>query len=322
MFCTKCGAQLQDGVKFCTSCGSPLDAPDDGRVPVDPETTTLDLEAAGFAPDVPADAPGEEPTVVQGLGATRVAPRVQSASAAPGMPASVPQAPAYDGSAYPNGPRKSGGGLVVAAAIMGVLAVIAVAAFVVVVIDPFGLGILGGAQSEPAAQVQVEDEGEAESEEAEDRDEASDESAEEPEAPAEEEPEAPAEQPAEEPEAPAEEPEAPAEQPAEEEPTVQDDDPATSGTFVLPDSSSRLYSTSELEGLSNWDLYVARNEIYARHGRRFHKDDLQSYFNGQSWYTPLYSPEQFDSMGLLSSIEQQNASTILSLEQARGSQYI
>lgn len=98
--------------------------------------------------------------------------------------------------------------------------------------------------------------------------------------------------------------------------------PSSGGTFVLPDSATRLYSTDELSGLSDWDLYIARNEIYARHGRMFSKDDLQNYFNGQAWYTPLYSPEQFDSMGLLSSTEQQNAATILSIEQSRGSQYI
>lgn len=96
----------------------------------------------------------------------------------------------------------------------------------------------------------------------------------------------------------------------------------SSGSYVLPDSSTRLYSASELQGLSNWDLYIARNEIYARHGRTFQKDDLQSYFNSQSWYTPLYSPEQFDSLGLLNSTEQQNASTILSIEQSRGSEYL
>ena len=95
----------------------------------------------------------------------------------------------------------------------------------------------------------------------------------------------------------------------------------SSGTYVLPDSATRLYSADELSGLSDWQLYVARNEIYARHGRMFQRQDLQDYFNSQSWYTPLYSPEQFDSMGLLSSTEQQNASTILSVEKARGSEY-
>lgn len=113
---------------------------------------------------------------------------------------------------------------------------------------------------------------------------------------------------------------------------VEEDEKPTSGggsttspssnAYVLPDSATRLYSKSELQGLSNWELYVARNEIYARHGRTFQKDDLQSYFNSQAWYTPLYSPEEFDGMGLLNSTEQQNAATILELEQSRGSSYI
>lgn len=37
--------------------------------------------------------------------------------------------------------------------------------------------------------------------------------------------------------------------------------------YVIPDSSSRYLSTSELQGYSDWQLYIARNEIYARHGR-------------------------------------------------------
>lgn len=98
--------------------------------------------------------------------------------------------------------------------------------------------------------------------------------------------------------------------------------PSSSGTYVLPDSSYRLYSYGELTGLSTWQLYIARNEIYARHGRTFYKDDLQNYFDGQSWYTPIYGPEEFDSLGLLNSTEQQNAATILTVEQDRGSQYI
>ena len=113
-------------------------------------------------------------------------------------------------------------------------------------------------------------------------------------------------------------PESTPEQTPEPEPEPEPSSP----DYVLPDSSSRLYSAEELSGLSNWELYLARNEIYARHGRMFQKEDLQSYFNGQSWYTPRYSPEEFDSLGLLSDVEQKNAATMLELEQSRGSEYL
>lgn len=102
---------------------------------------------------------------------------------------------------------------------------------------------------------------------------------------------------------------------------------ASSGTnessdFILPDSSTRTYSTSELSDLTDWELYIARNEIYARHGRGFSNQDLRDYFSQQSWYTELYTPEYFDSNISLNSVEQQNVETILALEQSRGSQYI
>ncbi|MFR9148557.1 MAG: YARHG domain-containing protein [Hungatella sp.] len=34
-----------------------------------------------------------------------------------------------------------------------------------------------------------------------------------------------------------------------------------------------------------WEaLRFAKNEIYARHGRRFHDSELQGYFDQLSWY--------------------------------------
>ena len=95
------------------------------------------------------------------------------------------------------------------------------------------------------------------------------------------------------------------------------------GGYMLPDSSSRYYSYGELSGRSNWDLYIARNEIYARHGSGFVRQDLTSYFNGKSWYTKRYSPEQFDAMpSPLNKYESANVQTILSVERDQGSQYI
>lgn len=91
--------------------------------------------------------------------------------------------------------------------------------------------------------------------------------------------------------------------------------------YVLPESDSAYYSTADLSGLSDQELYVARNEIYARHGRTFKNADLQNWFNQMSWYQGIYSPEEFDSKVQLNDYEKQNANTILALEKSRGSVY-
>ena len=85
--------------------------------------------------------------------------------------------------------------------------------------------------------------------------------------------------------------------------------------YVLPESSSRVYSASELAGLSAWDLKVARNEIFARYGRCFNTPELQNYFESKSWYRGLYDPEEFDAMSSpLSDVERANVDVIKSLE--------
>ena len=92
--------------------------------------------------------------------------------------------------------------------------------------------------------------------------------------------------------------------------------------YILPKSDSRYFSTSELADLSNYELYLARNEIFARHGREFKNQDLRDYFSAQSWYVPKYSGEKFDSLDLLNDYEKKNADTIRSIEQDRGSSYL
>ncbi len=92
--------------------------------------------------------------------------------------------------------------------------------------------------------------------------------------------------------------------------------------YLLPDSGTHRYTADELEGYSDWDLYVARNEIFARYGRGFSSADLQAYFNGKTWYREQYAPEEFDSMASpLNEVEKANVETIRSVEQSRGSSY-
>lgn len=110
-------------------------------------------------------------------------------------------------------------------------------------------------------------------------------------------------------------------------PTDYDDtfsDTRHTNEYVLSDSSARRYTAAELSPLSDWELYLARNEIYARHGREFANADLQRHFEATSWYRPSYTPEEFDASAsdLLSDVERVNIDTILSIEQERGSAYL
>ena len=85
-------------------------------------------------------------------------------------------------------------------------------------------------------------------------------------------------------------------------------DSSTKG-YVLADSSTRSYSRSELQGLSNRELYLARNEIYARHGMLFNDSSVQSYFDGCSWYYGYIKENSFKD-SYLSDIEKNNVKVL------------
>ncbi len=111
--------------------------------------------------------------------------------------------------------------------------------------------------------------------------------------------------------APKDEPAAPVPQeaaPAPQQPTPDN--------YVLPESATHLYSEAEVSGLSEWDLSIARNEIYARHGRGFADQELAAYFASQSWYRQQYTPEQFDALSPspLNDVERANAALLLKVE--------
>lgn len=91
-----------------------------------------------------------------------------------------------------------------------------------------------------------------------------------------------------------------------------------SNDYVIPDSSSRLLSYADLTGLGEWELRVARNEIYARHGRIFKDDALNSYFRSKSWYVPSIPADVFDDNNMLSKTELKNAKLITEYEKACG----
>lgn len=82
------------------------------------------------------------------------------------------------------------------------------------------------------------------------------------------------------------------------------------GDDILPVSSLRTITEKDLEQLSPAELALARNEIYARHGKRFNTPEYQEYFDARSWYAPdaAFQEER------LSAVERHNASLIARIE--------
>ena len=74
---------------------------------------------------------------------------------------------------------------------------------------------------------------------------------------------------------------------------------------VFEDSSERLLEWSDIYMLSNEDIRIAKNEIYARHGYIFKDENLKNYFMGQLWYIPSVKAEEFDD-SVFSDIEKRN----------------
>ena len=89
--------------------------------------------------------------------------------------------------------------------------------------------------------------------------------------------------------------------------------------YMLDFSSQREVTEADLSGLSLAQLRIARNEIFARHGRQFRDTALNQWFYSREWYLNLpekYSPDDFDkiSPSPLSKLEIQNVDFISSYE--------
>ena len=86
-----------------------------------------------------------------------------------------------------------------------------------------------------------------------------------------------------------------------------------SGEYIFPNSDSEYLTEYDLSSMSSEEFRIARNEIYARHGRMFKDKALQNYFDSKSWYTPSVRPEDFNEQWL-NEYEKANAKFIKSFE--------
>ena len=87
--------------------------------------------------------------------------------------------------------------------------------------------------------------------------------------------------------------------------------------YILKNSSSEYIAVSDIAGMSKEQCRLARNEIYARHGRLFDDPELQAYFNSCSWYSGYISPSNFDE-SVLNAYEKANLEVIIAYEKDMG----
>ena len=83
-------------------------------------------------------------------------------------------------------------------------------------------------------------------------------------------------------------------------------DAAKAFNLLVPDASRRVYSNEEIGMLPLVLTNYAKNEIYARHGRKFQSKELQDYFGEQPWYQPSIETSDFDE-NMLNANEKENA---------------
>lgn len=91
---------------------------------------------------------------------------------------------------------------------------------------------------------------------------------------------------------------------------------ASSG-YIIPDSDTRVLGQKDVEGFSAEQCRLARNELYARHGRIFEDSALQRHFQACSWYHGTIPASRF-SESMLNDVEIKNRDFIVAYEKKMG----
>lgn len=89
------------------------------------------------------------------------------------------------------------------------------------------------------------------------------------------------------------------------------------GGFIFHNSDSSYLSNAQVSALSDNDLQLAINEIYARRGRIFKDASLNAYFNSQSWYEGKYTAEEFEKNVKFNTYEQKNLQLLINERRSR-----
>lgn len=294
MFCTKCGKELPVNAKFCTGCGTKVESFRPGAAQPNP---------------IPQKAPVNQPTLVPHRNSVpQQVPTQQQTQVRQASPAPQPQSKKNEKVTKPKNSekisnknkneteKKSGSGAMVYLLIgAAVLIIILIAIIVLLFIKGNQPAKQDDITDKPVVTTEQTTETEMSTEQTDRKDvtgqqEASEKTS----------------------------------KVINKEDTTGNEDMGTDGAvgeeeaeYILPESASRLLTEDDLRDLSQEELRIARNEIYARHGRKFLDEVLQEYFNGKSWYNGTIEPDDFKE-DMLSEIERTNEDTIVNYETKMG----
>ncbi len=88
----------------------------------------------------------------------------------------------------------------------------------------------------------------------------------------------------------------------------------TRSEYIFPDMDTRDLTQDEVSKLSLQAVCYAKNELYARHGRKFLSQELKDYFNDKTWYEGTVDPDSF-SPGVFNTYENDNLLLLVSAEE-------
>lgn len=97
--------------------------------------------------------------------------------------------------------------------------------------------------------------------------------------------------------------------------SARDADAPRSKALLIAIFATRRLTQADVAGLTWKQCCLARNEIYARHGRIFQTPQIAAYFAAQSWYHGTVPGASFDN-NMLSPIEHANIDFLAGYENA------
>ena len=276
MFCTKCGKQVRDGLKYCTNCGALIKQHESAA------TGSQSRIVAGGKVNLKKDDDNVKPAAVSQPSNSISFNTVNTGGNAPVKK-----------------PKKNKGIKIAIITILGIILALLLILFALVQTGVISISVSDNEKQESTLDKSKSSKREKEKERR------------------------------------AKEKESESESEASTVPTVEQTEPNTMPTvaqtesvtvpstvamnseFILPDSSTRVLDKSELAGFSAEQCRLARNEIYAKHGRMFDDAGLQNYFNSRSWYHGTIPADRFSDT-MLSDIEIQNRNLIITYEKEMG----